>query len=389
MDNFIFKNPTKILFGEGMESLVGEEATKYSKRVLLHYGQGSIKRNGLFDRVVSSLRSAGVEYFELGGVQPNPRLGLANQGINICRENNIDFVLAVGGGSTIDSAKTIAMGVPYNGDVWDFYSEKASPKTALPVATVLTIPASGSESSDSTVITNEDGWLKRGLSTSLVYPVFSILNPKLIYTLPSFQLACGASDILAHMMERYFTNTPNVELIDRIIESAMKTVIHNAPKILENPEDYNALAELMWAGTLAHNNMMSTGRTGDWASHYIEHELSAIYDIAHGAGLATVFPSWMKYVMHHDICRFVQFAERVWNVDINHWNLEGSALEGIERQVSFYRSLGLPVNLKELGIGVDRLEEMASKATRGDTCTLGEYVKLKKVDVLAIYNLSK
>jgi alcohol dehydrogenase len=389
MDNFSFRNPTKIIFGKGTEAAIGAETAKYSKRVLLHYGGGSIKKSGLYDRVAASLTAAGVSFVELGGVRPNPRLALVHEGVELCRKEGVDFILAVGGGSTIDSAKAIALGVPYEGDVWDFYSWKVSPKSALPVATVLTIPAAGSESSDSTVITNEDGWFKRGFSSELVYPVFSILNPELIFTLPPFQVVCGAADIMAHMMERYFTNTKNVEVIDRIIEATMKSVIHNVPKFLADPTDYNAAAEIMWAGTLAHNNLMSTGRAGDWASHGIEHELSAIYDVAHGAGLATVFPAWMKYTLKHDVTRYVQYAERVWNVDVDHWDPEGTALEGINRQMAFFRSVGLPVNLKELGAGEDRLDEMADKATAGDTQTLGQFVRLKKADVMAILKLAK
>lgn len=389
MDNFIFRNPTRILFGKGMETQVGAETAKFAKKVLLHIGGGSVKKSGLYDVVTTSLNAAGVSYVELGGVQPNPRLSLVHEGVKLCRENGVELILAVGGGSVIDSSKAIAMGVPYEGDVWDFYAGKAELKTALPVATVLTIPAAGSESSDSTVITNEDGWLKRGFGSELLYPVFSILNPERMYTLPAFQVACGAADIMAHMMERYFTNSKNVETIDRIIESTLKTVVHNVPKFLANQQDYNAAAEIMWSGTLAHNNLMSTGRVGDWSSHDMEHELSGIYDVAHGAGLATVFPAWMKYVYKHDVTRFAQYAERVWNVDVNHWSPEETALEGIRRQVAFYRSIGLPVTLKELGAGEDRLEEMANKATAGDTKTLGQFVKLKKADVVAIMELAK
>ncbi len=389
MNNFTFKNPTQILFGKGMEAQVGAETAKYAKKVLLHYGGGSIKKSGLYDRVVASLKAAGVDFVELGGVQPNPRLSLVHKGVALCREAGVEMILAVGGGSTIDSSKAIAMGVPYNGDVWDFYSGKETLTKALPVATVLTIPAAGSESSNSTVITNEDGLLKVGFGSDLVYPVFSILNPELIYTLPPFQLVCGAADILAHLMERYFTNTKHVELTDRLIEATMKTVILNIPKIQKNPKDYDAIAEVLWSGALAHNNLMNTGRDGDWASHGIEHELSAIYDVAHGAGLATVFPAWMKYNMKHDLARFVQYAERVWDVNVNHFDLEGTAMAGIQKQVDYYRQIGLPVTLKELGAGEDRLDEMAGKATGNDTYTQGNFVKLKKADVLAILNLAK
>jgi len=290
VNNFIFLNPTRIIFGKGTENLVGAETKKHADKVLLHYGGGSIKKIGLYDTVVKSLKEAGVEFTELAGVQPNPRLSLVRQGIEICRKEGIRFILAVGGGSAIDSAKAIAVGVPYDGDVWDFYIGKAKVKEALPVGVVLTIPAAGSEASPSSVITNEDGWYKRGLTTDRIFPRFSILNPELTYTLPNYQTACGAADIMAHIMERYFTNTKDVELTDRLCESTMKTLINNVPKALANPTDYAARAEIMWTATVAHNNLLGTGRDEDWASHDIEHEISGIYDIAHGAGLAIVFP---------------------------------------------------------------------------------------------------
>ena len=343
MDNFIFYNPTKIIFGKGTENQVGREVIQYSKKILLHYGGGTIKQTGLYDRVTASLAEAGVEYLELAGVRPNPRLSLVKEGIKLCRENGIDFILAVGGGSVIDSAKAIAMGVPYPGDVWDFFTSKAALKEALPVGTILTIPAAGSEASTATVITNEDGWYKRGCNSDIIYPRFSILNPELAFTLPKYQAACGISDILAHIMEGYFTNTLHVELTDRLCESTFKTVINNAPLVLEQPENYDAWAEIMWSGTVAHNNLLSTGRVGDWASHDIEHELSAIYDVAHGAGLAAVFPAWMKYVYRHDLARFAQYAVRIWNVEPSFRSPEKTVLEGIKRLEAFYQSLGLPV----------------------------------------------
>ena len=340
MENFVYQNPTKIIFGKGMENQVGEEVSRYSMKILLHYGGGSIKQTGLYDRVVSSLQKAGVEYLELPGVKPNPRLSLVHEGTKKCREQGINFILAVGGGSVIDSAKAIAMGVPYTGNVWDFFAGKAVLKEALPVGAILTIPAAGSEASTASVITNEDGWYKRGFNSDLIYPRFSILNPELAFTLPKYQVACGASDIMAHLMERYFTNTLNVELMDRLIEGTLKTVINNAPLVLEKSGNYDAWAEMMWAGTVAHNNLLNTGRTGDWASHDIEHEISAIYDVAHGAGLSVVFPAWMKYVYQHDIKRFAQYAARVWNVDYSYWSPERTALEGISRLENFYRSPG-------------------------------------------------
>lgn len=389
MDNFVFQNPTKIIFGKGTENEVGTEVALYSSKVLLHYGGGSIKKSGLYDRVVDSLKSAGVQFWELSGVKPNPRLSLVNEGIKICRENGIKFILAVGGGSAIDSAKAIAMGVPYPGNVWDFFTGKAQLNEVLPVGTILTIPAAGSEASTASVITNEDGWYKRGFNSDLIYPKFSILNPELAFTLPKYQVACGAADIMAHIMERYFTNTLKVELTDRLCESTLKTIINNVPLVLEEPDNYDAWAEMMWTGTVAHNNLLNTGRVGDWASHDIEHELSAIYDIAHGAGLAIVFPAWMKYVYRHDIKRFAQFASRVWNVDYAFWSPEKTAQEGIKRLENFLKSIDLPVSMKDINLPDDRLEEMADKCTQSDNYAVGNFVKLKKNDVLSILKLAR
>ncbi|HBE78619.1 MAG TPA: NADH-dependent alcohol dehydrogenase [Firmicutes bacterium] len=388
MENFIFQNPTKIIFGKGSETKVGEEIVRYGKKILLHYGGGSIKKVGLYEKILQSLKDAGIEYVELGGVQPNPRLSLVNEGIKICREKNIQFILAVGGGSVIDSSKAIAMGVPYRGNVWDFFTGKTELKEALPVGTILTIPAAGSEASTASVITNEDGWYKRGFNSEVIYPKFSILNPELAFTLPKYQAACGGSDIMAHVMERYFTNTLHVELMDRLCESTLKTMIHNIPLVLERPENYDAWAEFMWSGTVAHNNLLNTGRIGDWGSHDIEHELSAAYDIAHGAGLAVIFPAWMKYVYQHDIIRFAQYAVRVWGVDYSYWDPEQTALEGIRRLENFYHSIGLATTLDGLGIHDDRLAEMADKATNSDENKVGNFVRLGRSDVLNIYNLA-
>ncbi|MBP7176585.1 MAG: iron-containing alcohol dehydrogenase [Thermoclostridium sp.] len=389
MNNFVFQNTTKIIFGRGAERNVGREILPYSKNVLLHYGGGSIKKTGLYDRVTQSLKDAGIRWVELSGVKPNPRLSLVREGIKLCKEEKLDFILAVGGGSSIDSSKAIAMGVLYEGDVWDIYAGKANPTAALPVGTVLTIPAAGSEASTASVITNEDGWLKRGFNSEIIYPAFSILNPELAFTLPKYQAASGSADILAHLMERYFTNTLNVELTDRMIEAIMVTLTHHVPRVLEQPDNYDSWAEIMWSGTVAHNNLMNTGRVGDWGSHDIEHELSAIYDVAHGAGLAVVFPAWMKYVYQHDIARFCQFAVRVWGVDPNFRSPEETALEGIARLEKYFKSVGMPVTLKELGVPEDRLEEMAAKATGNDTYTIGQFVKLKRADVLNILKLAR
>jgi alcohol dehydrogenase len=389
MENFEFLSPTKIIFGKGSESKVGTETKKYGKKVLLHYGGGSIKKSGLYDRVVNSLKEEHIEFIELGGVLPNPRLSLVYEGIKICRENNVDFILSVGGGSVIDSAKAIAAGVPYEGDVWNFYIGKGTPKEVIPNGVVLTIPAAGSEASQSSVITKEDEKLKRFLDVKTNKPKFAIMNPELTYTLPPYQTSCGASDIIAHIMERYFTNVRDVEFTDRLCEATLKTVINNALIVLEEPENYSARAEIMWAGTIAHNDLLSTGRIADFASHMIEHELSAFNDVAHGAGLAIVFPAWMKYVYKHDIQRFVQFAVRVWNVEQTFDNPEKTALEGINRLETFYKSLGLPTKLSEIGIVEKDFDEMAEKCKRFDGDTVGNFVKLNGEDIKNIYKLAE
>lgn len=386
MDNFTFRNPTKIIFGRGAEKQVGAECAAYGGPVLLHYGGGSIKASGLYDVVTAALEQAGVKFYELPGVKPNPRLSLVREGIATCRNKGVKLILAVGGGSVIDSAKAIAAGVPYNGDVWDFFTFKGKPQVALPVGTVLTIPAAGSESSNGCVISNENGDFKRASDSNHIYPRFSALNPEAAFTLPNFQVACGSADILAHLMERYFTNTKHVELIDRLIESTMKTVINNVHTVLRNRSDYNSWAEIMWSGTLAHNNLLNTGRQGDWASHDIEHELSAVYDVAHGAGLAVIFPAWMKYVYKHDVDRFAQFAVRVFGVDHSFFTPERTALEGIARLTSLFTSMGLPITLEGLGITENRYEEMATKCTAYGP--VGNFVPLDKDGVEAIFRLA-
>ncbi|SJZ59774.1 iron-containing alcohol dehydrogenase [Selenihalanaerobacter shriftii] len=387
MENFSFQNATKIIFGRETEKQVGKETTEFSNKVLLHYGGGSIKKYGVYDKIINSLNEAGVEVIELGGVQPNPRLSLVKEGIEICRKKDIDFILAVGGGSVIDSAKAIAVGVPYEGDVWDFYMGKKEVKEALPIGVVLTIPAAGSESSVGSVITKEEGEYKRSIGSNLIRPKFAILNPEITFTLPDYQTACGAADIMAHIMERYFTNTDNVDLTDRLCEGTLKTIIKNIPIILDESKNYEARSEVMWASTIAHNGLLGTGRIEDWASHDIEHEISGIYDVAHGAGLATVFPAWMKYVYKENMNKFIQFAIRVWNVEFDFDNPERTALEGIQRTKDFFSSIGLPVTLEEMDISDDRVEEMAEKCTENGP--VGNFKKLNKGDVLSIYKLAK
>ncbi len=387
MLNFDFQNKTEIIFGKNTEERVGKEIKKYGKKVLLHYGGGSIKRTGLYDRVIKSLKNENIEIIELDGVMPNPRVSLVREGIKICRENSIDIILAVGGGSVIDSAKAICAGVPYSGDVWDFCVEGVQVENPLPLGVILTIPAAGSESSMGTVLTNEEGLYKKSFGSNLLRPKFSILNPELTYTLPAYQTAAGVVDMMVHVFERYFTNTKSVELIDRMSEAVLTTIINNGEKVLENPEGYDARAEIMWAGTLAHNDLLHTGRETDWASHKIEHELSGIYDMTHGAGLAIITPAWMKYVYKHDLDRFVQFANRVWGVDVI-GDRESIALEGIKRMEKFFKRMGMPVTLQEAGITNDRFEEMAKKAI-SLTETIGGFVKLSKDDIVEIYKLAK
>jgi len=388
MENFSFQNPTRIIFGKDTQKEVGAYTAQYGKKVLLHYGGGSVKRSGLYDQVVQSLKESHVDFIELGGVQPNPRLSLARKGIDLARSEGVDFILAVGGGSTIDSSKCISVGVPYDGNVWDFYDHKAVPKTALGIGVVLTIPAAGSESSDSSVITNEDGLYKVGLTSSTYIPKFAILNPELTYTLPAYQMACGATDMLAHVMERYFTNAKNVDVSDKLCEGLMRAIIHNAPPAVYKPDDYNARAEIMWSGTLAHNNLVGMGRVADWASHGMEHELSALYDIAHGAGLAIVFPAWMKYVYKHDITRFAQFANKVFQVEYDFWNPENTALEGIAKLERFLESIGMPIRLSQAKLTdvESNIPTMAAKCVKKGP--KGQFVALTAEDVEKIYRLA-
>jgi len=386
MKNFKFQAPTKIIFGKGAEDSVGKEAKKFGKTVLLHYGTGSIKQYGLYDKVISSLKEEGMEIVELGGVLPNPRLGPVKEGIALCREKKVDLILAVGGGSVIDSAKAIGIGVPYAGDVWDFFTGKSKVKETLPLGVVLTIPAAGSEVSADSVITNEEGWYKKAMGFEVMRPKFSILNPELTFTLSKKQTTIGVSDIITHVLERYFTREKNVELTDRLSEATLKTVINNVRISIQKPQDYSSRAEIMWSGSVAHNSLLETGRAADWASHLIEHELSAIYDIAHGEGLAIIFPAWMKYVYKLNIERFAQFASRVWNVNVYFNDLEKVALEGIKNFEDFLKEIGLPARLEQIDIHADRLEEMASKCTEGGP--IGEFMKLEYQDVLNIYKLA-
>ena len=389
MDNFTFYSPTYFAFGKGEEHNTGKYVKRFGgSKVLIHYGGGSVIRSGLLDRVKTSLLSEGIEFLELGGVKPNPRSGLVYEGIELCKKEKVDFVLAVGGGSAIDSAKAIAAGAIYDGDFWDYYQGKPV-EAALPIGTVLTIAAAGSEGSPDSVITKEEGMLKRGASGEGFRPKFSILNPELTQTLSPYQTACGITDIMAHLLERYFTNTKDVEVTDRMIEGLLLTMVNETPKVIANPNDYQARANIMWAGMIAHNNCCGVGRTQDWASHEIEHELSAVYDCAHGAGLAVVFPAWMTYNMGHDVTRFAQLASRVWGCEIDFYHPERTAKAGIEAFRSFLKSIGMPTNFAELGAKEEDIPYMAHTACfgNGGSGTVGGFVALNEEDVANIYRL--
>lgn len=391
MNDFSFYSPTKFVFGRGAEAKVGSLVRACGgTKALLHFGGGSVKKNGVYDAVVKALESEGVGYVPLGGVQPNPRSGLVREGIALCRKESVDFILAVGGGSVIDSAKAIAFGTLYDGDFADFYfgkdvkNQPQVPK-ALPVGTVLTIAAAGSEGSANSIINLEPGNLKRGATGDVLRPKFSVLNPEFTFTLPPFQTACGLTDIFAHIAERYFTPTKEVEITDALCEAVMRTVVKEGAKVMANPRDYDARANIMWAGTVAHNNVCGVGRAQDWSSHGIEHELSALYDCAHGAGLAVVMPAWMDYVMEADIARFARFAERVW--DVREGSPEEMAKEGVRRYRAWLKSIGMPQNFVELGAKTEDIPALVEKlGLKGNT--LGAFRPLNDADVAAILRIA-
>ena len=387
MENFTFYAPTYFVFGKKTENETGKYVKRFGgSNVLLHYGKSSVIKSGLLDRIKRSLKKENIKFIELGGVMPNPRSDLVYEGIDICRKNNIDFILAVGGGSVIDSAKAIAAGTLYEGNFWDFYSGKVV-ENALPVGTVLTISAAGSEGSPDSVITNVNGMNKRGASGEALRPKFSILNPELTQTLPEFQTSCGLTDILAHLYERYLTNSKNVEVTDNLIEALMITIKNEAAKVMANPNDYDARANVMWAGMVAHNNICGVGRSQDWLSHNIEHELSALYDCAHGAGLAVVMPAVFKYNMNHDIKRFARVARNVWGVS-KQLTDEEAAMQGIEELQKFLKSIKMPSNFKELGAKEEDIDYLAHNACYGNNAkhgVLSGFVTLNETDVKNIY----
>lgn len=391
MLNFDMHLPTRIIFGKDTQKEIGSLIKPYTKKALLHYGGNSIKKSGLYNQVVSSLKENNIEFVELGGVVPNPRLSLAEEGAELCKKEGVDLILAVGGGSVIDSAKAIAIGA-CNDDIWKFYEEGGEIKAALPVATILTIPAAGSESSPHTVITNEEKQIKKGYGSNYLKPVISIVNPELFFTLPKNQIANGVADMMSHIFERYFTNTTDTDLTDGLCETTLKTIMKNALLVSQNPENYDAWCQVGFGGTIAHNDILGLGRAQDWACHDMEHELSAIYDIAHGAGLAILTPAWMQYVYKTNINMFVQFAVNVMGVEGSYRAPDAIVMEGISRLREFYKKMGLPATLAEIGIEESKYELMAKKATGeayGKEHSIGGLKKLNWQDVQEIYKLAK
>ena len=393
MKDFNYYAPTEVVFGQQSEEQVAALVKKYGgTKVLVHYGGQSAVKSGLLDKICGLLTEGGIPFVKLGGVVPNPRLSLAQQGIELCRKEGVDFLLAVGGGSVIDSAKCIAYGVPYEGNVWDIYLGKAAPAKMLPVASVLTIPAAGSEMSEASVITNEDGDVKIGYSNSLSRPKFAIMNPCRTFSLPPYQTAAGVTDMMMHTMERYFTKDDDMDLTTDIAEAMLRSMKEAVFAVLKNPEDYRYRAQIMWGGSLMHNGLTGCGVSDDWATHQIEHELSAMFDVTHGAGLAAVWPSWARYVMHENLSRFVRFAVNVMGVPNDFTDPEGTALKGIEAMERFYHAIGMPINIKEL-IGKDvtdeEIREMTRKCSRDYQRTVGCLKVLKAEDMEAIYRMAR
>ena len=392
MNNFTYYTPTKVVFGRDTDKQVGQLVKEQNcKKVLIHYGGQSAKRSGLLDRIKASLEAENIAYVELGGVVPNPRLSLVYEGIELCKKESVDFILAVGGGSVIDSSKAIGYGMTNEGDVWDFYDKKRQATACLPIGAVLTIAAAGSEMSDSSVITKEEGWIKRGYGSNYCRCKFAVMNPELTMTLPDYQTASGCTDIMMHTMERYFDQSRTMELTDGIAEALMKTVMKNAVILRDDPKNYDARAEVMWAGSLSHNGLTGCGSEGgDWSTHRLEHELGGLFDVAHGAGLAAVWGSWARYVWKDRPDRFVKFAVNVMGVEPN-----GTDAEIVEKGIcaveDFYRSIHMPTSIKELGIDVtdEQIAELARKCSIAAKDNLGKVKVLHEADMAAIYTMAR
>lgn len=386
MLNFDYCSPTRFIFGPDAENKTGELVRDlHCSRVLIHYGQKSVIESGLLQDVTHSLKQAGIDVFTLGGAVPNPRDSLVYKGISLCRELQIDLVLGIGGGSAVDSAKAIAIGACYDGDFWDFYGRGKTPEQRLKLGTIVTLPATGTEGSNSSVITREDGLLKRGLRSQLNRPDFSIINPELTISLPDYQLACGGADILSHVFERYFTRTTDVILTDNMCEAVMRTVIQTTPLAITDKSAYGPRANLMWASTIAHIGLLGLGREEDWSVHALEHELSGLYDVDHGAGLSALYPAWLEYHLPHDPERLARLAEQVFGIGPANLQPEETARIGINRLAAFYKSLGLPICLKDLGVRRSDLPLLAKKVKRNPDGTCGHYLPLRDTDIMAIY----
>ena len=389
MDNFTFYSPTYFVFGKETENQTGDYVRQYAgSKVLIHYGGGSVVRSGLLDRIKASLDAAGIAYVELGGVMPNPRSGLVYEGIELARKEKVDFILAVGGGSVIDSAKGIALGVSYDGDFWDFYSGKPVIE-ALPVGVILTIAASGSEGSTDSVVTYEDGdnLYKRCADGDILRPKFAIMNPDLTMTLPPYQTASGISDIIAHCIERYFSRTRECEMTDRLLEAIMLTMIKEGRRCMQEPENYAARANVMWAGMIAQNNSTGVGRAQDWGTHHMENELSSMYGCSHGAGLSALFPAWLTYTMNININRSAQFAVRVWGCEMNFDDPAETAKEGIAKFTAFMKEIGMPTTITEVGAKEADIPALAKNMFHGAP-NHGNFLKLTMENTMAIYKLA-
>lgn len=392
MINFEFYNPTKVIFGKGTENKVGKEIySRGYKKVLIHFGGTYLYENGVLDRIHKSLEDSNIEYVDLGGVVPNPHMSLVKKGVELCKKEGVDFILAIGGGSPIDSAKAIAYGLANDFELVDLYMGKVTTDKIAPVGCISTIAATGSETSNSSVITIEEGMLKRSYNHDCSRPLFAIMNPELTYTLPAYQTSSGASDIMMHTMERYFTNTQHVELIDRIAEGLLVSVREAALKVVKEPTNYDARADLMWAGSLSHNGLTGTGRVSDFASHKMEHEMGGMFDVAHGAGLCAIWGSWARYVYKTNIARFAQFSNRVFDVQMNLYDLEETALKGIEAWEDWCHKIGMPTSMHELGINPTdaQIEEMAEKCVATGNGHVGFLKTLYKEDVVKIYTMAK
>ena len=389
MNNFTFYSPTEFVFGKETENQVNELVTKYgATKVLIVYGGGSVVRNGLLTRIEESLNHQSVPYVTLGGIQPNPIDTKVYEGIDLCRHENVDFILAVGGGSVIDTAKAIAAGVPYNGDFWDFYIQKAVVKSALNLGVVLTIPAAGSEGSGNSVITKSDTLQKLSIRVpELLRPRFAIMNPELTYTLPPYQTASGIADMMAHIMDRYFNYTAETEVTDRLCEGLLKAIITEAPKVIKEPDNYGARANIMWSGMIAHNGICGVGCDEDWASHFMEHEVSAVYNVTHGAGLAVIFPAWMTWMASHHVEKIAQFAHRVWDIPESD-NKKDMALQAVKCLKNFFISIGLPVTFEQLGIPDPDINLLVEKLHQNKGEYVGAYVRLSRKETLEIFKLA-